>query len=309
MRDLFPVLEDKNFFFKVGVLILLIAIFFVLSNLVGLLGALPFFGLDILTVYSNGFNYNDPNSVAFLKYLQVISQLGVFILPAYFYAWFYNRKPIQTLELNRFSSFFSLGVSVLVIFTCIPLVNHLVQWNEQMTLPESWHGLETWMREMEDETARMTDAFLAVESLSGLIVNLVIIGVFAAIGEEMLFRGVVLKMVHEYLNVHLAVFISALLFSAFHGQFYGFLPRALLGVLFGYVFVWSGSFWIPILLHFLFNSVSVVVAWFYNTGRINTDYSEFGESSAGWVVFLSAGFSILLLWTLNRHYHKIRNPD
>lgn len=304
MRDFFPVLENRNFFFKVGVLILLIAVFFILSNLVGLLGALPFFGLDILTGYSDGFNFDNPQSVAFLKYLQVISQLGVFILPAYFYAWFYNRKPIKTLELNRFTSFFTLLVSVLIIFTCIPLVNYLVQWNEQMTMPDFLRGVENWMREMEDETARMTNAFLGVETIGGLLVNLVIIGVFAAIGEEMLFRGVVLKMFREYLNVHLAVVLSAMLFSAFHGQFYGFLPRALLGVLFGYVFIWSGTLWVPIILHFLFNSVSVVVAWFYNTGRISTDYSEFGESSETWVILVSALFSILLLFTLSRYHRK-----
>jgi membrane protease YdiL (CAAX protease family) len=255
--------------------------------------------------YSEGFNYEDPKSVAFLKYLQAVSQLGVFILPAWAYAYLYNRRPVRSLELDRFTSPDLLILSILTIFTCIPLVNYLVQLNEQMALPDFLRGLESWMREMEDETARMTDAFLDVQSVGGLVINLLIIGVFAAIGEEMLFRGVLLKMLNESIrNVHVAVLLSALLFSAFHGQFYGFLPRALLGVLFGYVFIWSGTLWVPILLHLLFNSISVVIAWLYSTGRIATDYSEFGEASALWTVLASAGFSFLLLVAMHRKAQK-----
>jgi membrane protease YdiL (CAAX protease family) len=174
-----------------------------------------------------------------------------------------------------------------------------------MSMPEFMSGIERWMRNMENQATEMTDAFLQVDTAMGLMVNLLIIGLLAAVGEELLFRGVILKMFRESVNnVHLAVFFSALLFSAFHGQFYGFVPRAMLGVMFGYIFVWTGSLWVPILLHLLFNSVSVVVAFLYTKGLMDVNYEDFGESSGGWVILLSAFFSVALMVTLYQRHAK-----
>lgn len=301
MNSLLPYLQHKNFIVKFLALILLIGVSFVLFSILGLLIAIPFFGLDAFLNYGQGYDFSDPDSIPFLKYLQVISQVGVFVIPAWCYAYLYDRKPLQYLELKGRIRLYPLFISVLAILVSIPFVNFLVTWNGQMSLPEFMHGIEQWMRNMEDQATRMTDAFLNVDTFQGLLVNLVIIGLLAALGEEMLFRGVILKMLNESLkNIHLAVILSALLFSAFHGQFFGFLPRTVLGILFGYIFVWTGSLWVPILLHLLFNSVSVVVAYLYNKGLMGTNYEDFGESSSTWMIMLSLVFTVAMMWLLYR---------
>lgn len=306
MNTLIPYLEQRNFLVKLGSLILLIAVFLVVTNVIGILIAIPFFGLDVFLNYGKGYNFNDKDSVAFLKYLQAVSQVGVFILPPFVYGVLFNRKPLTYLGLRSSIRVYPLFISVLILVVSIPFVNFLVSWNEQMTLPEVMGGIEKWMRNMEQQAAQMTDAFLNVNTYSGLMANLLIIGLLAALGEELLFRGVILKMLNESIkNIHLAVVLSAIVFSAFHGQFFGFVPRAALGILFGYIFIWTGSLWVPILLHLLFNSVTVVVAFLFETGRMNTNYEDFGESSDPWIVLLSLLFTISMMWMLKRKYKPL----
>lgn len=310
MSRLLPYLEGKSFPAKFGTLLLLIAFSFVVINVVGILVAIPFYGLDILYDFDQSYDYSDPEKISFLKYLQVVSQIGVFILPAWVYAYLYNRKPGNYLMLKDKIDLYPLFLALLTIIVSIPFINFLVSWNEQMSFPGFLRGLEDWMRNMENQAGRMTEAFLRVDTIGGLLVNLFIIAFLAALGEELLFRGVILRMLSESLkNIHLAVLLSAILFSAFHGQFYGFLPRTVLGVFFGYIFIWTGTLWIPIILHMIFNAVSVVVAYLYTIDRISTNYEDFGESASTWIIVLSGVFSLVLMWMIHSKRKIAYNPD
>jgi membrane protease YdiL (CAAX protease family) len=114
------------------------------------------------------------------------------------------------------------------------------------------------MKDTEEYAGEITERFLAVSTIQGFLVNLFMIALIPAVGEEFLFRGVLQKIFIEWTkNIHWGIIISALLFSTFHLQFYGFLPRLMLGIFFGYLFVWSGSLWLPVLAHFFNNSVAV----------------------------------------------------
>lgn len=311
MSSLLPTLAGKNLWIQLGTLLFLMLVSFVLANVVGLLLAIPFFGFDMLLHMDRVYNYSDPESLAFLKYMQVISQLGLFILPALAFAHLYNRKPFAYLRLSTRFKFNTLFMAILVIAAAIPFVNYLVVWNEGMSLPESLGGIERWMRNMETQASRMTEAFLKVNTPLGLAVNLLIIAVLAALGEELLFRGVLLRIFSDsFKNVHVAILVSAILFSAFHGQFFGFVPRAVLGILFGYIFILTGSLWIPILLHLLFNAVSVVIAYLYETGQVATNYEEFGVTSVAWIVLGSLVLTTgLMLVLYKNHRQQLPDPD
>lgn len=309
MRDLLPTLERKNSWVQLGALLLLILVCFVLVNIIGILLAIPFFGLDTILSMNQGYDYSNEASMAFLKYMQVVSQLGVFILPALAFAYLFNRKPVTYLKLNTGFRFGSLVVAVLVIAAAIPFVNYLVVWNEGMSLPDSLGPIERWMRNMENQAAVMTEAFLKVNTPAGLATNLLIIALLAAVGEELLFRGVLLRLIDDGIkNTHIAILVSAILFSAFHGQFFGFVPRAVLGILFGYIFIYTGSLWIPILLHLLFNAVSVVVAYLYETGYMTTNYEDFGVTTVSWIVLGSLLVTVALMVVLNQLRPKEESP-
>ena len=180
---------------------------------------------------------------------------------------------------------------LLIMMVSLPLINGLVSLNEMMRLPAAFRGMEQWMKEAEDQAALVTEKFLDVHSIGGFAVNMLMIAVIPAIGEEMLFRGLFQRLFGEWFkNIHVAIFLAAFLFGAVHLQFYGLLPRMMLGVLFGYLYLWTGTIWAPVLAHFLNNGAAVLVSYLSNTGVIHADYEKFGSTDN---IFLITGSVIL----------------
>jgi len=300
MFEFLPRLQGKPFFYKVATLILIVAISLLLTTIVGILLAIPFFGLGVLENFIELTDISNESTLGFLKYFQVINQLGVFILPVLFYAYLENRKIGNYLKVDNKPKASYLFLAAILIFVSIPAINWMVEVNEQMSMPDFMKGIENWMRNSEDKAKILTDAFLEVNTIGGLLVNLFIIAFLAALGEELLFRGVVLQLLLDGLkNNHLAVIISSILFSAMHLQFFGFLPRTVLGILFGYVFIWTGSLWIPIILHFLFNGVTVVAAYLYNTGHISIDVETFGTTNNNLIIIGSFVLTVSILMLIH----------
>jgi membrane protease YdiL (CAAX protease family) len=160
---------------------------------------------------------------------------------------------------------FHWGLLLLVLFVAflsLPSMELLSNINEKMKLPSALKGLEDWMKSSEKEATDVTNIMLNVKTIWGLLFDLLLIGLITAIVEEFMFRGVMQTILFRWTkSVHTAVWVTAILFSAFHMEFYGFLPRLLLGVLFGYFVVWSGSIWPAVWAHFLNNGVDVVVTY------------------------------------------------
>ena len=102
-------------------------------------------------------------------------------------------------------------------------------------------------------------------------------------------------------STHWGIWISAILFSAMHMQFYGFVPRLLLGALFGYLLVWSGSIWLPFIGHFINNALAVIAMFLMNNGLINSDIEEYGSTqSSYYAAILSLMLVVFLLWQIKK---------
>lgn len=305
MQSILPYLNNKSFLSKLATLIFLILVSMLLTMVVGLVLAIPFYGFEIIYNFEEFSDITNPDSINFLKYFQIINQIGIFILPVFLFAYLETRKIGTNLLLNTKVDFKILVLSVILIFVAIPFINTLVIWNEQMTLPDFMRRIEAWMRKSEDQTQELTRIFLETNSIGGLLINLIMIALLAAIGEELLFRGALLQMIFKGTNnVHIAVWVSAFVFSAFHLQFYGFVPRMLLGLLFGYIFVWSGSLWIPIVLHFIFNGISVVAAYLYQQGTIDVDVESLGTTQSSLIIIFSLAASLFLIVLIYRYRNK-----
>ena len=160
------------------------------------------------------------------------------------------------------------------------------------------------MKNTEEMAAELTEAFLKVDGVSGLVFNLFMIAFLPAIGEEFFFRGVVQRIFTRMTrNHHSGIWISAILFSAIHMQFYGFLPRMLLGVLFGYLLVWSGTIWLPVVAHFFNNAFAVIAMYFIGKGMINPEIENIGSSSGSYyLAAISLGFIFLIMWQIKLQY-------
>ncbi len=291
-----PLLNNQTPFFRLLILLLIILISTLFTMLLGILVLVPFYGTDILEKLSVAVSMADPNQIDMMKFMQVVNQVGIFIIPALFYAYLQNRKISQFLKFDKKPLLLSVMMTGILVFTFLPFTHWLANVNQNMSLPEFLGVVERWMKESEEAAENLTRAFLKTDSLWGLLSNILIVGVLASVGEELLFRSVLINLFRSWFkNVHLAVIVSALLFSAFHLQFYGFLPRFMLGMLFGYLFVWSGNLWLPIIAHFINNASAVVVYYMFNTGSIAIEAEEFGSTDNWGALVLSTIVSIALL--------------
>ena len=187
-------------------------------------------------------------------------------------------------------------VSFLILFSFLVVDSAIAMWNKNLDFPTWMDGFEKWARQWEDTQARMTSYLTEFKTVGQFLVGLVVVAVIPGIGEEILFRGIVQNEFYRGTkNIHAAIWISAILFSAFHIQFFGFFPRLLLGALFGYLYYWSGSLWVPIAAHFLNNGVIVFALYLYNTGELQS-VNPNEEVAAPWgAILLCTGTLILLL--------------
>lgn len=269
--------------------------------LVGVLLAVPFLGSDVLKMLSGELNPVLQPGLA--KYTQALSHLGLFIVPSVLLSWFFGRRLWHYLYAQSRPHLSLLLISALVIFATVPLINYTLEMNMRMHLPESLSWLENWMRAAEDSAERLTRMFLSVNTWQGLLVNILVIAVIPAIGEEFIFRGVLMRIFKKWTgSYHLAVWITAILFSAMHLQFFGFLPRMLLGLLLGYMLVWSGSMWVPVFAHFVNNAAAIIYYYLFTQNVTDDTFEHIGKDMGDiqWVLLSIALVSFLMWWLKGR---------
>lgn len=237
-------------------------------------------------------NVSDPELVPVLRLMQVLQAIGMMVVPSLLYL-----KIIGRFERGR--SVFSrvnrqlVMLSVAVFLVSFPFINFLAEWNSSIEVPR-WLG--NWMAEKEETIGELQQRFLAMPTVWHLLFNLFMMAVLPALGEELVFRGVLQRGLQNWIgNVHLSVWIAAVLFSAVHMQFLGFVPRMLMGVALGYLFVWSGSLIYPIIAHFVNNATAIALTYGIQHDSIKPELETVGSSETMVAVF-SMLFAFMLLF-------------
>jgi membrane protease YdiL (CAAX protease family) len=292
--------ERRHPFFSLVLLLLLMMtgamIFTVLAFAIGS----PVFGLSGMMA-----TQGELPSIPALRLLQTLTSTGMFIVPALLFAWLERTKNKEYLQFNSFPAILFL-LSILLMFCSSPILEWSSTLNKSMKLPESLKGIEAWMLLKEQEMSMLTKQFLKMDSIGILLINLLMLAIIPALGEEFIFRGCLQKIFGRWTgNDHAAIWITAIIFSAIHFQFYGFIPRMLLGALFGYLLVWSRTIWIPVLAHFINNSVAVITAYVYQQKGISLDKLDHPDPVSSWVYISSFVITAALLWifyTTSRKY-------
>lgn len=240
-------------------------------------------------------NINDIDSLNLFRIVQISMHIGLFLLGPVLYLLLVEQHPFHKFGFDRnpFQKKYLLIVVLMVV--CLPGINYTHTLNQALHLPSWLSGAEKWMQQKEDSAKDLTDAFLSMKSYKDLVVNLIMFGLLPAIGEELFFRGALFTIIKEWTKrKHLTIFITAFLFSAIHLQFYGFLPRFLLGVGFGYLFVFTGTLWAPMIAHFINNSLAVVAAFFFFQGKSSVNQDDFGSLNSLTLNLLSIGVTLFI---------------
>ena len=269
---------------------------YIVFTLLGLLVSMPFFHLSFKQILETMDNGLQLSSIGFLKFNQLIQSVGFFVIPGIILSFLFKtgKKPYFSYDFN-----FSLNIALFVlitIFLSTPFINFLLELNLRLKLPEWLSGVEDLMQSMETKSQMLMDKMLVTKNVLGLIFNILLIAVIPAMGEEFIFRGIFQQLFREWFrNAHTAIIVTAIIFSAVHFQFYGFLPRMALGIYFGYLFVWYRSIWVPVLAHFFNNAFAVIMYYLYEQSKIETNPDDIGSTlSHDWYYLLP---SIVLLFT------------
>ena len=248
----------------------------------------------------------DMSNVMTLKILQSAQTIGMFLVPSFVLAYIYSTDSLQFLYLKKTVKSTNYLYIILFILAVIPFMTLLGDINSRLVFPEWLSGVEAWMKTAEQQTEEFTLRMLNVETVSGLCLNILVIALLPAIGEELMFRGALMRIFQNWKNKHVAVWVAAIIFSAIHFQFYGFLPRMLLGACFGYMLLWTGSLFPAIAAHFFNNTFIVVVHYLSYNGFINIEADNFGSGDTWWIGIISGAIALLLFVLMKR---KINNAN
>jgi membrane protease YdiL (CAAX protease family) len=217
--------------------------------------------------------------------LQFFANLFIFALPATGTAYFCSKQPAQFLGLKKINDIRVVIISVLMLVFLFPAIDLTAYFNAKMQLPDFMAPIENRKRASEDFATELTERLLAEKGFFPLITNILVMGIMAGLTEELLFRGALLSLIRKKIkNPHLPIWTVAVIFSVLHFQFYGFIPRLLLGAFFGYLYYWSHSIWLPILAHFL-NNTSAIVAYKAGFSSANTSFITEETSANTFIAF------------------------
>lgn len=244
----------------------------------------------------------DMSNVDTLKKLQFFQSIGMFVLPPLILAYLWDFKPFSFLSADILPKISFLFITLVLVWVASPAINLLGEINNRISFPESLHHVEISVRALEDKAEILTQKILQADNMFVLFVNIGLIAVIPAVGEEFFFRGIIQKTLSDKLGKHWAVWITAIIFSTIHFQFYGFIPRMLMGAVFGYLLVWTGNIWYPVLAHFVNNATAVV--YFYRKDKYDTfvDAETIGTGETIYLGVVSIVLTIIVLYFIKRNY-------
>jgi len=285
---------------------------FMILTLVGTVILSKVTGVSILQVRDlDKWNANDPKMIYFIRGLLLLQFLGLFLIPSLLFAYFSDSKPFQYLGLNRSPKNIYWLLAIIIMFVAIPAVEYIGALNQKMNFGAA---SQKWMKGMEEEAAKQIQFMLAKHTPGELITNLVFISLFAGVGEEIFFRGVLQRMfIRAFKNPWMGIVLTATIFSAFHFQFFGFFPRLALGIVLGAIYWYSGSLWAAIIAHFIYDGFIIVLAYFNPSMIENPDQTIMNPNTLLPFAVGSIAMTIFLLWLMRKYsstsYARVYKDD
>jgi len=305
----FQFLKSSTPFIQLIFMVFLMLAGFLIFSFLGFLIAMPLFHVNLFDLTSVMNNMENPANIRILKYLQFIQSVSLFVIPPFIFILLTGEKVSQYFGFKIKAGHLAYLFVIIIMLSLIPVNNFLANWNSQIRLPNALTGLEKTLRDMEQSADNLTRIFLKMDNTGAYMVNLVIIAVIPAIGEELSFRGVFQPLFIRWTrNVHVGIFLTGFFFSFFHFQFFGFFPRWLLGVLFGYIFYWSRTIWLPVFAHFLNNGIAVTAYWLYGSETVEKKIDTFGTSLQDMALYTGIILVVILMFAFytdqkNRESH------
>lgn len=290
------------------VLLLFVFIGMFVGQFIGLLAMLPFAGVGLEALSSPNFLSDMMTNPAYKRAIMIMNAsvaICAFIVAPLVYLYAYAKKPLSIFFNNNNIITIPLLLTIFIVVAFMTVNSIFIEWNAKMELPEFLGGFEAWAKRLEEQAQVLTQMMTRFDNKVDFALALIVIGLVPAVGEELLFRGLIQnQLLGIAKNAHVAIWLAAIIFSAFHFQFYGFVPRVLLGALFGYLYYWSGNLLVPIVAHLINNGLTLLLLYMYQHGAIVFDIESETSIPLGNIIFsLVLGVALMVYF---RRYFAVR---
>jgi len=283
--------------------------FVIIGPMIGLLLAMPFVDGSFMDFLLNA---SDPMSHPELKAPLFIVQgcatlFGLIVIPALYVFSIERKNPFQLVNQRPvYGIMLLITAGITISFMATNSV--FIDWNANLQLPESLKGLQDWAKEKEDLAAEITKFLTQFNSFGEFAFAFLVIAILPGIGEELVFRGLLQPELHRATkNIHVAIWLSAIMFSAIHMQFFGFVPRVLLGALFGYLYYWSGDLRMSMFAHFVNNGFSVLMIYLNQLKIVDMDMEA--PEAAPWPAVVGFTIVTFVLLVYLKKFYEARNSS
>ena len=245
----------------------------------------------------------DPKTkMIYLKSMQTFLELSIFMIPALIFAYKNSQNINNYWGIKQKQGGITILSVIVLYIVAMPLVFWLVNINESIKFPESMQTLENALKSLQDSTKEMTEKFLNVSTIGGLLGNIFVMAIVPAVSEEMLFRGCIQKTLTDKMrNKFLAIIISSFIFSAAHLDFYGLIPRFILSIILGYVFYYTGDILMSMLLHFINNSIAVISGYIQFNFNNGVEPETMFSTPPTWMIVSSVVLTVAMFIILGRN--------
>ncbi|MCB0533417.1 MAG: CPBP family intramembrane metalloprotease [Saprospiraceae bacterium] len=225
------------------------------------------------------------------RLLLAISHVSTFLLAGWVVLYFFYppaKRVFSYLKAVQLPDIRPFMLGILLMLVAIPLVLYTYNINQALPLPDA-------LRALEDQTNESIKGLLQMDNVLELLANLLLIALLPALGEELVFRGIVQQQLMRRMRPWAAILLGAAVFSFIHFQFEGFLPRMLLGVVLGWLYWRSQNIWVPVGAHFVNNAFQVVGQYLYNQDLSTIDLEQ--DIDMPW---MAAAVSVVLIYGIVR---------
>jgi uncharacterized protein len=229
--------------------------------------------------------------------VQTIYTLATFAAPTFLYAYLANKNIISQLGFKPAFNNWQYLWAVLAMLCGLGFVGLIAEWNLKIPMPTSSVAAEKKAEEL-------TKAFLDIRTVPQLLLTLFYIALLPAIAEELFFRACLQPILINAFGKHriaIAIVLTAVLFGLLHGQMLSILPRIFLGIVLGYIYVYTGSIYPCIVGHFFNNGLQVFLTYLHKIGKLSIDVNE-TPNVALWQGALSLVTCIAALWLVRKFY-------
>ena len=223
-----------------------------------------------------------------MLWLQSATQILTFAVPVLLMTLIYYRGRQREFCRLDFSGpkWLNALAAVVIVLLLVPAIDWITVWNDSWDLGR----VGDYFRHLQEQTEGMLKQLVATDTVGGLLSNLLVVALLPGVCEELFFRAGIQNLLQRWfggkqtpnsnlqtpnsLATHAAVWLTAVIFSLAHGEVFAFMPRLVLGLLLGYLYVGSGSLLVNMAAHFVNNALVVVVYWLVARGVLDIDPEE-----------------------------------